>query len=480
MSSRARPRTVSPPRHDGRPNLHPRPCCTARRSAQEREPGAVGGHGDLPAVRPITTSGLSAIGASPTLAVALAEFGVAGLRRDGHQDPALAVPGHRAQHQHTRPEQLVDGTGDVNASHSVTGVTAAHSRHPAQKCSASCVELPLISRPRWNGTIRGYRSHLWLYGMAELGYALDDEVPRIFLVGNNSSSLELPGSKGVQLMAPPPDPVKPGSMKDAHLVGTEVLLAAPKRFVRERLRMPDGAEIDWCYSDVPESVMVVPITPSDNVILVKQYRHNLKLDTLELPAGVAKHGEDLPAAALRELQEETGYVADGRHEIQELGRFYALPSETNKWVNFFGRRGVASCGWHHPWNRDRRRTHDGEPPPGAVEGRKAPMSYTARAAILRTVRASIRMSRRSCTGDRARSRVRTSTRLLACSMAMSGGTCCAPVAHRSASRTPVASRANSRATQAMSVLRNSMAAWAVPTSAPTSAAQRMTWPMANT
>lgn len=37
----------------------------------------------------------------------------------------------------------------------------------------------LISRPKWNDTIRDCKEDLWLYGMAELGYALDDEVPRI-------------------------------------------------------------------------------------------------------------------------------------------------------------------------------------------------------------------------------------------------------------------------------------------------------------
>lgn len=37
----------------------------------------------------------------------------------------------------------------------------------------------LIPRPKWNDTIRGCEETLWLYGMAELGYALDDEVPTI-------------------------------------------------------------------------------------------------------------------------------------------------------------------------------------------------------------------------------------------------------------------------------------------------------------
>jgi len=37
----------------------------------------------------------------------------------------------------------------------------------------------LISRSKWNEAIRGAKKHLLLYGMAELGYALDDAVPEM-------------------------------------------------------------------------------------------------------------------------------------------------------------------------------------------------------------------------------------------------------------------------------------------------------------
>jgi hypothetical protein len=37
----------------------------------------------------------------------------------------------------------------------------------------------LISRPRWNDIIGAASTRLWLYGMAEMGYALDDQVPGI-------------------------------------------------------------------------------------------------------------------------------------------------------------------------------------------------------------------------------------------------------------------------------------------------------------
>lgn len=135
-----------------------------------------------------------------------------------------------------------------------------------------------------------------------------------------------------------------GSMRDAELLSTEVLVDKPKRFVREQLRMPDGVEIDWYYADTAESVMVVPVTAAGTVILVQQYRHNLKTDTLELPAGISTAGESMAAAAQRELVEETGHALAAGVSLRPLGRLYALPCETNKWINFFLAYPVVSTG----------------------------------------------------------------------------------------------------------------------------------------
>jgi 8-oxo-dGTP pyrophosphatase MutT (NUDIX family) len=133
-------------------------------------------------------------------------------------------------------------------------------------------------------------------------------------------------------------------MKDATLLRSEVLLPRPKRFMKEVLRMRDGHEIDWYYVDTRPSVMVVPVTADGNVVMVKQYRHNLKLETLELPAGVAGEDEPAASAALRELEEETGYSLPDGIEPQPLGRFYALPSETNKYVHIFLATPVVAVG----------------------------------------------------------------------------------------------------------------------------------------
>lgn len=125
-----------------------------------------------------------------------------------------------------------------------------------------------------------------------------------------------------------------GTMQDARLVETEILLPKPKRFVRENLIMPDGYECDWYYVDTPPSVMVVPVTADRRLVLVRQYRHNLKSYQLEFPAGTMHETEDPEHAARRELEEETGYTAAGGR-LCPLGSFYSLPSETNKYTHVF-------------------------------------------------------------------------------------------------------------------------------------------------
>jgi ADP-ribose pyrophosphatase len=139
-------------------------------------------------------------------------------------------------------------------------------------------------------------------------------------------------------------PITPGTMKDARLVETEVLLPKPKRFVREALVMPDGFELDWYYVDTPPSVMVVPVTGDGDLVLVRQYRHNLKAYALEFPAGTVSEGEDLARAALRELEEETGFTLAPGAELRPLGAYYSLPSETNKYTHVFVAKPVVPDG----------------------------------------------------------------------------------------------------------------------------------------
>lgn len=57
----------------------------------------------------------------------------------------------------------------------------------------------------------------------------------------------------------------------------------PKKFVRELVEMPDGYRCNWYYTDTPPSVMIVPVTADGNLVLVRQYRHNLQGPRARIP-----------------------------------------------------------------------------------------------------------------------------------------------------------------------------------------------------
>ena len=81
-----------------------------------------------------------------------------------------------------------------------------------------------------------------------------------------------------------------------------------------------------------------------HVILVEQYRVPLGGLCLELPAGLVgddEEGEEAEAAAIRELEEETGYRAE---HMVDLGRFHASPGMSSEGFTLLRAEGLAKVG----------------------------------------------------------------------------------------------------------------------------------------
>jgi len=88
-----------------------------------------------------------------------------------------------------------------------------------------------------------------------------------------------------------------------------------------------GREHDFYVIDFPNWVQVIPITPDDQIVMVRQYRHGCGRIFLELPGGLIDEDDLSPdQTAKRELLEETGYRAEN---LILLTRIYPQPAVLN-------------------------------------------------------------------------------------------------------------------------------------------------------
>ena len=69
-----------------------------------------------------------------------------------------------------------------------------------------------------------------------------------------------------------------------------------------------GTKREFVVIDAPDWVNVLALTTDHRLVMVNQFRYGIDAFSWEIPGGMIDPGEDPVAAAVRELQEETGYV----------------------------------------------------------------------------------------------------------------------------------------------------------------------------
>ena len=82
----------------------------------------------------------------------------------------------------------------------------------------------------------------------------------------------------------------------------------------------------------PGAVAVVALTDNSEIVLIRQFRKPTEQILIEIPAGLFNNDEGLENAALRELKEETGYVAKN---IKHALSMYTSPGYSTELLHYF-------------------------------------------------------------------------------------------------------------------------------------------------
>lgn len=86
---------------------------------------------------------------------------------------------------------------------------------------------------------------------------------------------------------------------------------------KHEIKLPNGETSSRDVVLHNGAVAVLAITPEKEVLVVEQFRKAMEKVLIEIPAGKLEIGEERKSAALRELEEETGYIAEDLELIGE-------------------------------------------------------------------------------------------------------------------------------------------------------------------
>ena len=116
-------------------------------------------------------------------------------------------------------------------------------------------------------------------------------------------------------------------------------------YYQDTMQIPNGNIAKWDLIDHKGAAAVVAVREDGKLLMVRQYRNALERETLEIPAG-GLNGREEPTdqAAMRELQEETGYHTD---HVELLTSIYTTVAFCNEKIDIYLARGLKDRGNQH-------------------------------------------------------------------------------------------------------------------------------------
>lgn len=99
-------------------------------------------------------------------------------------------------------------------------------------------------------------------------------------------------------------------------------------YYQDTMQIPNGNIVKWDLIDHKGAAAVVAVREDGKLLMVRQYRNALERETLEIPAG-GLNGREEPTdrAALRELEEETGYRCENAEFLISIRTTVAFCNE---------------------------------------------------------------------------------------------------------------------------------------------------------
>ena len=104
-------------------------------------------------------------------------------------------------------------------------------------------------------------------------------------------------------------------------------------YYQDTMLIPNGNVAKWDLIDHKGAAAVVAVREDGKLLMVRQYRNALERETLEIPAG-GLNGRDEPTdrAAMRELEEETGYTCS---HVELLVSIYTTVAFCNEKIDIY-------------------------------------------------------------------------------------------------------------------------------------------------